>query len=163
VWKSFTRGLNPIFMDLYQGRIVADDTGSQPQQWELVRRAMGHTAWFAQRIDLKAMAPRPELVSTGYALVNPGVEYLVFLPYESHPLESSRLFRPFERRIRTLRAGLTREAVVDLSRVPGEYTVEWFNPSSGEMSQAESVTGGVNRALSAPFGGDAVLHLKRKP
>ena len=38
---------------------------------------MEHTAGFAQRIDLKAMAPRPELVSTGYALVNPGVEYLV--------------------------------------------------------------------------------------
>ena len=163
VWKSFTRGLNPIFMDLYHERVVADETNSQPQQWELVRRAMGHTAWFAQRIDLNAMVPRPELVSTGYALVNPGVEYLVFLPYESHPLESSRLFGLFERPIRTLRAGLTREAVVDLSRVPGEYTVEWFNPSSGEMSQAEPVTGGVTRALSAPFGGDAVLHLKRKP
>ena len=25
VWKSFTRGLNPIFMDLYQDRIVADE------------------------------------------------------------------------------------------------------------------------------------------
>ena len=85
------------------------------------------------------------------------------LPHESNSLASSRLFNLFERPIRNLQASFAREAVIDLSRVPGEYTVEWFNPSSGETITAEPVMGGGMLSFVAPFVGDAVLYLKLRP
>ena len=38
---------------------------------------MGDTLRFAERMNLIAMEPRGDLSSTGYALANPGEEYLV--------------------------------------------------------------------------------------
>jgi hypothetical protein len=70
VWKSFTRGLNPIYMD----PLDADPTR------ERARRAMGHTLTLAQRMNLAAMVPRGDLASSGYCLADPGKEYLVYLP-----------------------------------------------------------------------------------
>ena len=63
VWKSFTRGLNPIFMDPVE-----------MPQWESVRQAMGMTLAYANRMDLAGMTPRGELTSTGYCLAKPGAE-----------------------------------------------------------------------------------------
>jgi hypothetical protein len=70
VWKSFTRGLNPIYMD---------PLDMDPAR-ERARRAMGHTRRFAERMNLAGMTPRRELSSTGYCLANPGKEYLVYQP-----------------------------------------------------------------------------------
>ena len=70
VWKSFTRGLNPIFMD------PVDET----PQWESSRRAMGITLTYANRMNLSTMRPRGDLASSGYCLANPGEEYLVYVP-----------------------------------------------------------------------------------
>ncbi|MCZ6673424.1 MAG: hypothetical protein O7C75_10865, partial [Verrucomicrobia bacterium] len=74
VWKSFTRGLNPIFMDPYS------KTNTQASKWELTRRNMGYTLAYAQRMTLASMEPRGDLASTQYCLANPGSEYLVYLP-----------------------------------------------------------------------------------
>ena len=41
---------------------------------------MGDTRRFAQRMDLIAMAPHPELASTTYCLARVGSEYLVYQP-----------------------------------------------------------------------------------
>jgi hypothetical protein len=71
VWKSFMRGLNPIFMDSL-------DLGSPDR--EAARRALGQTLTYANRIDLAHMSPRGDLVSSGYCLANPGREYLIYLP-----------------------------------------------------------------------------------
>jgi uncharacterized protein DUF4038/collagenase-like protein with putative collagen-binding domain len=69
VWKSFARGLNPIFMD-----------SIEDPRWEPARRAMGQTLKLAERIDLASMVPHSELASSAYCLADPGKEYLVYLP-----------------------------------------------------------------------------------
>jgi hypothetical protein len=69
VWKAFTRGMNPIYMDTWD---VSDATR------EGARKAMGHTLTYANKMNLAAMTPRNELAGTGYCLANPGVEYLVY-------------------------------------------------------------------------------------
>lgn len=76
VWKSFMRGLNPIFMD-HAGAVtgLTDRPGS-----ENARQAMGHTRMYAGRMDLAAMLPRDDLSSTAYCLASPGSEYLVYQP-----------------------------------------------------------------------------------
>ena len=73
VWKSFLRGLNPIYMDPLDDHPVR----------EAARRAMGQTRAWAARIDLAAMAPRNTLASSGYCLATASAspeEYLVYLP-----------------------------------------------------------------------------------
>jgi hypothetical protein len=73
VWKSFTRGLNPLFMD---GGI---ETFPATNDWrESARWAMGQTRTYADRMVLASMTPRGDLTSTGYALANAGAEYLVY-------------------------------------------------------------------------------------
>jgi hypothetical protein len=70
VWRSFTRGLNPIYMD----PMTEDPVHLSP------RRAMGHTLDYARRMDLINTVPRGDLASTAYCLANPGMEYLVYQP-----------------------------------------------------------------------------------
>lgn len=132
VWKSFLRGLNPIFMDPYQRRVL--DQGLEAQ-WEPVRRALGLTRQLAERMDLAGMAPRPDLASTGYCLANPGKEYLVYLPEGG-------------------------EVRVDLASAPGQMKVEWFDPRTGAAADRGTVPGGAPLSWQAPLQGDAVLYLK---
>ena len=102
-----------------------------------LRRNLGYTRAYAERIDLAAMTPRGDLCSTGYCLANPSgsaAEYLVYAPNGGN-------------------------FSVDLTSALGELTVEWFNPESGESMAGGSTTGGANRNFTAPFGGDAVLYL----
>jgi hypothetical protein len=68
VWKSFLRGLNPIFMD----NLVV------PSWQDSARVAMGQTLTYANRVSLAAMTPRGDLASPSYCLANPGNEYLVY-------------------------------------------------------------------------------------
>jgi hypothetical protein len=70
VWKSFLRGLHPIYMD----PLDKDETR------EGARRAMGQTRRFAERMNLAAMTPRGALSSTTYCLASQGKEYLVYQP-----------------------------------------------------------------------------------
>jgi sialidase-1 len=70
VWKSFTRGLNPIYMDPLDAEATR----------ERARRAMGHTRIYAEKMNLAVMVPHAELASTTYCLADPGKEYLVYLP-----------------------------------------------------------------------------------
>lgn len=71
VWKAFTRGMNPIYMDTWD-QSDATCTG--------MRRAMGHALTCARRMDLITMTPCADLASSGYCLANPCREYLVYLP-----------------------------------------------------------------------------------
>jgi hypothetical protein len=158
VWKSFLRGLNPIYMD---------DLGADSKK-EDARRAMGDTLTYAKRMGLASMAPRNDLASTTYCLAHPRVEYLVYLPLDPHWTESwmasarffwrfSPLFSKFNLWFR----GLYRLTVrVDLSAASGALSVEWFNPSTGEITAAGTITGGANQDFTAPFRGDAVLYIR---
>ncbi len=133
VWKSFLRGLNPIYMDRIAA-ITGCPQGDIPGA-EGVRQAMGHTRTMADRMNLAAMTPRNDLASTEYCLADPGKEYLVYLP------EGGEV------------------TVVDLTAAAGTLTVEWVQPVEGIVTPAGTVTGGAKRGFRAPFNGDAVLHI----
>lgn len=152
VWKSFLRGINPIFMDTYN----MDDRRNEgvssgplkmlfgrmqyglPENWqEPVRRAMGQTRSFAQRMDLTHMAPAgTQISSTGYCLANHGEEYLVYQP-------QSGQFK------------------LKLYGAEGPFSVEWFSPHSGETAAGEAFTGGTAIDFTPPFSGEVVLYLKK--
>jgi len=72
-WKSFMRGLNPIYMD------IVDELAHDPARTP-VRRALGHTLRLARRIDLATSRPRGHVSSTGYALSVGRRQILVYLP-----------------------------------------------------------------------------------
>ena len=151
VWKSFTRGLNPIFMDPVDG-----------PKWESSRRAMGHTLAYANRMNLAAMTPHDNLASSRYCLANPREEYLIFLPFETHWLESARFIRRFKRPISNFRRIFKRTVTLDLSDASGDFRVEWFNPSGGGITEGTPVKGGRSHSFTAPFRGDAVLYLRKE-
>jgi hypothetical protein len=70
VWKSFIRGLNPIFMDPYTD-----------EDWEDIRKNLGYTMNYAGRVNLIDMVPRVDLSSTGYCIAKEGTDYLAYLPH----------------------------------------------------------------------------------
>jgi len=134
VWKSFLRGLNPLFMDPYDGVVLGNRFDPK---WDPIRKSLGYTLRFARRMNLAAMRPRGELASSGYCLAHAAAqdgEYLVYLPEGG-------------------------EVTVDLSATPGELGVQWFHPGSGGSKTAGAIQGGSKRKLAAPFTGDAVLRL----
>jgi hypothetical protein len=137
VWKSFTRGENPIFMDIYDNATTGRGMPfNNPNEAE-VRQNLTYVMAFANRMNLVAMTPQPALCSTGYCLAKPaaaGAEYLVFLPS----------------------AGTI---TVNLSGAQGTLAVEWFNPANGATITSGTVAAGASRSFTAPFSGRAVLYL----
>jgi hypothetical protein len=71
VWKSFMRGLNPIYLE---------SALENPSATQHVRNSMGYALSLSQLVDLSSMSPSTTLCSTRYCLGKPGVEYLVYLP-----------------------------------------------------------------------------------
>ncbi len=69
VWKSFTRGLNPILME---------DMSPSPTWQDSARVAMGQVRRFSERMTLAAATPQEKLTNTRYCLGVAGREYLVF-------------------------------------------------------------------------------------
>ncbi|MBN1911892.1 MAG: hypothetical protein JW818_19275 [Pirellulales bacterium] len=130
VWKTVTRGLNPIFMDTYDGRVLGKVRGED----DAPRWAMGQAIAYSQRLDLARATPKNKLSSTGYCLAEPGVAYLVFAP-EGGDIE------------------------VDLSAAKGPFCVEWQDPTFAQRTKSPSIAGGAKRTFRAPFAGPAVLFL----
>jgi len=134
-WKSFLRGMNPLFMDPYDGGVLGQ---KGDPRWEAVRKSLGHTLKLARRLPLAAMTPQNDLASTGYCLATAGkakTQYVVYLP----------------------KAG---EVAVDLSAAKGTLDVQWLNPQTGAMQPGAKTEGGQRRQLNAPFAGDAVLWIR---
>lgn len=165
VWKTFTRGLNSVYMDPLHDLI---GVGSEYPNAGEARKAMGYTLSYAMKMNLAAMAPRPDLCSTTYCLANPGFEYLVYLPFGSHRLEAWIDSIPDRRPYRRIKVWLKslhvfrRTVTLDLSPVSRALSVEWFNPTNGETIAAGITTGGGNQTFTAPFRGDAVLYLEAR-
>jgi len=151
-WKSFCRGLNPIFMDSWQPLVGSMDpttvdfafTGDITRNqryypdYEPLRKNMGYIRKYAEKMDLTAMAPHDELSTTQYCLANPGQEYLIYFPQSG-------------------------KATVDLTAVHGELEVEWFIPTQNQvLPGAKNVKGGYFAVFECPYIGDAVLYLKKK-
>ncbi len=107
--------------------------------YEPARWAMGDTRRYAERMNLIAMEPRGEASSTGYALVNPGEEYLVLEPN-----------------------GDGRTFTIELPA--GRYSAEWFSVSSRETAAADAIAADAEGPVgfASPWGsGPAVLYLSR--
>ena len=132
VWKSFTRGYNPIFMDPYDGEVLGSKSDAR---WEPIRRSMGYTLRYARRMNLAEMLPLPDLASTGFCLANPGREYLIYNPAEDG-------------------------ASIAVELTPGKYQYEWLNLDDGKAA-SEGTTDATDgrREFEAPFKGDAVLYI----
>ena len=100
----------------------------------------GDTLRFAKRMNLIQTQPHGELSSTGYALADPGEEYLVLQP--------SATAGPFTVRL-----------------AAGTYTVEWFGVDSRHTMGAGEVTAEHDERLdfTAPSAETepAVLYLRR--
>jgi len=144
VWKSLTRGVNPMLMDPYDGAYAptAGHYNLADPGWELVRTNMGYARTYANRMNLIAMEPRVDLASTAFCLANifaPAAEYLVYLP-----------------------TGGT--VTVDLSATSGTLNVEWFDPRTGQTIAGGTVTGGSSQLFTtpAPISADAVLYLHQQ-
>jgi len=142
-WKSFLRGHHPILMDFGIIDVVHPldpSLGVPPTEaFEPARNAMGDTRRFAERMSLIEMTPRGDLTSTGYALANPGTEYLILQPADSG--ESFTVY-------------LT----------AGTYSVEWFHVIHRTTTHEPPVS--VARPGSELFAqvdkqGPWVLYLKR--
>lgn len=141
IWKSFTRGTNPMLMDPYDGGwpIASVPYNVQDPRWEQVRTNMGYARSYADRMDILSMKPHSELASSGYCLANPAgakPEYLVYLPSGG-------------------------SVTVNLTTTSGSLAVEWFLPSTGRTVSGAVTTGGASRTLAAPSGPDAVLYIHR--
>ena len=76
---------------------------------------MGDTRRFAERTNLITMQPRTDLSSTGYALADPGNEYLILQPSETAEPFSAAL-------------------------AAGRYAIEWYSLTSRETVPAEALT-----------------------
>lgn len=69
VWKSFTRGLNVLFME---------EMLPSPTWQDSARQAMGQIRRYAARMNLAAMRPENALSATAFCLAARGSEYLIF-------------------------------------------------------------------------------------
>jgi Chitobiase/beta-hexosaminidase C-terminal domain/Putative collagen-binding domain of a collagenase len=126
VWKSFMRGLNPIYVESDLQNPSADEN---------VRDSMGYALRYSQLVDLSSMSPNSESCSSGYCLINPGREYLVYLP-----------------------AGGT--VRVDLSATSNDFVASWFSPLTGQTTPGGTVSAASQVLLTSPINGDAVLYLQ---
>ncbi len=125
VWKAFARGMNVIDREL--------DTLA-PAVAEGVHAAIAQSLAYSRSIDLSALVPNDTGCSTGYCLINPGVEYLAYLPSGGR-------------------------VVVDLSLAPQTFVVNWLNSLNAQTMAANGVIGGRKVILASPFAGEALLRL----
>ena len=129
VWKTFTRGYNPILMEMHQTNPMGDLRAG----FVAARQAMGHTLMYADKMNLAMMMPGNDLASTGYCLANPGNEYLIYQPesgeFSVKLLEGAYFLEWFDPRT-------------------GKIT----------KSDNAAIHGG-KCFFRTPFGGDAVLHI----
>jgi hypothetical protein len=150
-WKSFLRGHNTLLMDAWEpipggpcpevnwgpsaGYPLRNVNRRDDPAWEPVRRALGNTRYYADRMDLALMTPSVELASTGYCLANPEREFLVFLPEGDF-------------------------VTVDLSKVSGTLRAEWMHPVEGTIVPGGTAVGGKSQRFNAPILGPSVLYLR---
>lgn len=135
VWRTFMRGLNPIYMDAYSDHADAGSGANGPPD-QGARNAMGRTLRLAHRVNLAALSPREDLSSTRFCLADPGREYLV---YQSE-------IGPFA--VNVTGSGLW---------------YEWYDPSNDRfIGQPRPVTHAGSTNFTPPFLRPAVLWIHRQ-
>ena len=145
VWKSLTRGLNPILMDPYEPIYGMENYGVEAWTlinnrnhpiWEPLRINLAYACEYAGRMNLEEAIPRADLASSGYCLANYGYEYLVYIP----------------------EAG-GKEVTVNFGKEAGTFFVEWMNPHTGEYIHSGSITAVNEEKFINPYDHAAVLYL----
>ena len=126
VWKSLLRGHNPIYLTPQTG--YPGGFTNLPS----IENALGYARIVANRIDLAHMTPNDGSASTGFALVNPNIEYLVYQP-----------------------AGTNFTVTLPAKT----FAYEWIRTSDAAVTQSGnlSATSG-NNSFTPPYSG-AILHL----
>jgi hypothetical protein len=132
VWRSFTRGLNPIFMDPWDGDFVV-----HPPYGPAARPAMGFARRLADEFGIANLVPSGELVASGFALATADRSAIVAFQPESDKLG------------------------VDLRGVDGTFSVEWWHASIDATTRHPSVEGGQIAQIATPYLGGSVLVLRR--
>ncbi len=140
VWKSFVRGLNPIYMDAYDSLAFPEYYEQGRETREEVLSSLGQTKHYSDRMPLKTMTPRNELCSSRYCLANPGQAYLIYVPSRGVSQNSPTV-------------------EVDLQGYSGRYHVEWFNPRLNTTQAEDKHLPGGRVPFVVPFMDDAVLYL----
>jgi hypothetical protein len=108
VWRSLTRGHNPIYITPQSGYPASVVKGKTVfSHSRLVEAALGYSRTMADRCDLMHMPPDDSKSSTGYALVNPNKEYLVYQP---------------------------RNASFTVTLPTQRFNLEWMNPATGTLT-----------------------------
>ena len=142
VWKSLTRGHNPLLMDGYDNSPGVSDPSYDPNdpKWEAIRKNLGYARTYANKMDLAHAIPHAELAGSGYCLAIPGSQYLIYAP-----------------------GGFSVTAHLETVPSTDSFTVEWFNTTTGVSTVLPlPVSGGTAQVLNPPStGGDVVLLLKR--
>ena len=150
-WENFANGNQVVFMDPYvvyypreNRNLCASPTNgvcSGPDtRWDNFRDNLGAISRYSRKLSLANVLPAGSLCSTGFCLAQTpsvGAEYLIYAPNGG-------------------------SFTVNLSAMSSSrtLTVEWFNPSTGATTSANSVAAGSSsQAFVPPFGGDTVLYL----
>lgn len=141
-WKTFLRGMMPIFMDPWgpvPGRTVPGYPGTPELnrrdyvEWSKLRKNLGYILSYAKRLNLNMCVPRNDSAYGEYCLAWAGNQYIVYTPEDCQPH-------------------------LDMSDCEGEFAVEWFDPRTGTKYDGGIVTGGEKvMPFVSPFGLGAVL------
>ena len=119
VWKSLTRGHNPIYLDpwTYAPQYPPDAS---------VRTAMSLARSLAIAIDLEHMVPNDSIASTGYALADTGLSYLVYQPVTG---------------------------AFTVSLPSGAFSYQWIDPTTGNATTAVTLNTSGGATLFTPPAG----------
>jgi hypothetical protein len=123
-------------MDPYDGKVLDSGYDVKNMDAEMIRKNLGYTMDYAQKMDLIHMVPDSTVSSSEYCLVNRGKEYLTYIP-EGNNVE------------------------LDLSEATGDFSVEWFDPATGTKEEGTPIAGGKNIQLISPFSsGEALVYIR---
>jgi len=133
-WRTFMRGHNPVLMDWYTS---GDPSYCTVAEQEDMRKNMGYTRTYANKIDLAHMIPQASGTgtpsSTNYCLYYTNNQYLFYQP--------------------------TSNTAFTIAVPTQNYAFEWFNITTGQVGQSGSKVFS-SGSVTAPFSGPAVLWLK---
>ena len=73
VWSVFTRGCHFNLLGT-----PFDTPEAEGTVWQRIRRNVGQTVVYVRHMDLANAVPRPDPVSTGFCLAEPGEQYVVY-------------------------------------------------------------------------------------
>jgi hypothetical protein len=140
VWKTFTRGNHPILMECYDDNWAGPEFGCNNEinhVFDPIRKALGHTRAYAARFtDLSITKPSEIICSTRYCMVNPGEDYIIYLPMHQEKRHASRLLSGIKKLAKMLgyeeSQFKAKSFTVNLKK--GRYKLEWFDPCDESLS-----------------------------